>query len=83
MNCLLNLGESFCGKNNGGCTHLCLPMPRTPGATEKYRCACPDGTTLNSDKRSCMFTGKKVINVTFSSAKFYLNYCMYYQHVKR
>lgn len=31
-----------CSQNNGGCSHLCIPIPT--GRT----CACPDNMTKNS-----------------------------------
>lgn len=36
-----------CGKNNSGCSHLCLP---NPGGTS---CACPTGLLLQADGRTC------------------------------
>ncbi|XP_068628058.1 low-density lipoprotein receptor-related protein 4 [Battus philenor] len=36
-----------CGKNNGGCSHLCLLKPNG------YSCACPTGLKLNKDGRTC------------------------------
>ena len=36
-----------CGKNNGGCSHLCLPNPG--GAS----CSCPTGLRLQRDGRTC------------------------------
>ena len=36
-----------CGKNNGGCSHLCLPNPG--GAS----CTCPTGLRLQRDGRTC------------------------------
>ncbi|XP_074041420.1 LDL receptor related protein 4 isoform X2 [Leptinotarsa decemlineata] len=32
-----NIAENACGKNNGGCSHLCLRNPHS------YSCACPTG----------------------------------------
>uniref|UniRef100_A0AAX7SHF4 Low-density lipoprotein receptor-related protein 4 n=1 Tax=Astatotilapia calliptera TaxID=8154 RepID=A0AAX7SHF4_ASTCA len=37
----------FCGRRNGGCTHLCLPRPNGTS------CACPTGILLKGDGRSC------------------------------
>ncbi|XP_021915388.1 low-density lipoprotein receptor-related protein 4 isoform X2 [Zootermopsis nevadensis] len=42
-----NVAENACGRNNGGCSHLCL---RTPSA---YTCACPTGTILREDGQTC------------------------------
>ncbi|GFO35071.1 low-density lipoprotein receptor-related protein 4 [Plakobranchus ocellatus] len=36
-----------CGKNNGGCSHLCLPNPRGTS------CACPTGLLMMEDGRTC------------------------------
>ncbi|XP_027007977.2 low-density lipoprotein receptor-related protein 4 isoform X2 [Tachysurus fulvidraco] len=41
------LGFNRCGRNNGGCSHLCLPRPNGTS------CACPTGIVLKSDGRSC------------------------------
>lgn len=40
-------GFNRCGRNNGGCSHLCLPRPNGTS------CACPTGVLLKSDGRSC------------------------------
>lgn len=45
--------ENACGKDNGGCSHLCLRSPKG------YTCACPTGTlflnqTGPSDNSSAM-----------------------------
>lgn len=42
--------ENACGRNNGGCSHLCL---RTP---QGYTCACPTGIILNRDQKTCNST---------------------------
>lgn len=39
-----------CGKNNGGCSHLCLI---SPGASS-FRCACPDNFVLLPDEKTCI-----------------------------
>ncbi|CAG5124313.1 unnamed protein product, partial [Candidula unifasciata] len=46
---------SSCGSNNGGCSHLCLPVPQTQdtsAVTKKSECACPDNMVL-TDKFNC------------------------------
>lgn len=40
-------GFNRCGRNNAGCTHLCLPRPNGTS------CACPTGIVLKGDGRSC------------------------------
>lgn len=40
-------GATGCTRNNGVCSHLCLPVP------SGYRCACPTHYTLNSDGLTC------------------------------
>lgn len=42
-----NVAENACGRNNGGCSHLCL---RTPSG---YTCACPTGIILNENRKTC------------------------------
>ncbi|XP_029831536.4 low-density lipoprotein receptor-related protein 4, partial [Ixodes scapularis] len=40
-------GASACGRNNGGCSHLCLRKPHG------FSCACPTGVLLKPDTRTC------------------------------
>lgn len=40
-------GVNRCGKNNGGCSHLCLLNPKG------YSCACPIGVKINKDGKTC------------------------------
>ncbi|GLH14008.1 Putative vitellogenin receptor [Gryllus bimaculatus] len=42
-----NFMENACGPNNGGCSHLCLRRP------DGFSCACPTGTLLREDDRTC------------------------------
>ncbi|XP_022127447.2 low-density lipoprotein receptor-related protein 6 [Pieris rapae] len=37
-----------CGVDNGGCSHLCLPLP-----SNDFRCACPAHFRLNRDNITC------------------------------
>ncbi|XP_032511733.2 low-density lipoprotein receptor-related protein 6 [Danaus plexippus] len=37
-----------CGVDNGGCSHLCLPL-----TNNDYRCACPTHYRLNRDNLTC------------------------------
>jgi hypothetical protein len=39
--------ENACGINNGECSHLCLRQP------QGFSCACPTGTLLGADGRTC------------------------------
>lgn len=38
-----------CSSNNGGCSHLCLISPKPKG----FVCACPTGTMLLNDTKTC------------------------------
>ncbi|XP_038213650.1 low-density lipoprotein receptor-related protein 4 [Zerene cesonia] len=40
-------GVNRCGRNNGGCSHLCLLKPRGRS------CACPTGIKMTEDGRTC------------------------------
>lgn len=53
------IGTNACGRNNGGCSHLCLAHPADFPTNDTYHCACPTHYTLNGD-RTC--SGK--INVS-------------------
>lgn len=44
---------SVCGHDNGGCSHLCLPLPHFTPTSAKYRCACPDNLHMSHDGKSC------------------------------
>ncbi|XP_072942283.1 low-density lipoprotein receptor-related protein 6 [Epargyreus clarus] len=41
-------GAAQCAADNGGCAHLCLPLPNAD-----YRCACPAHYRLNRDNITC------------------------------
>jgi len=41
-----------CQRNNGGCSYLCLLKP------SGFACACPSGTILATDKKTCKIPGK-------------------------
>ena len=64
---LLCVGESYCGDNNGGCSHICLPSP----TFAKYSCSCPDNDRisayrLNPDGKTCLTTPCQCLhNATF------------------
>lgn len=38
-----NIAENACGKNNGGCSHLCLRNP------QGFSCACPTGVRMSKE----------------------------------
>ncbi|OWF40727.1 low-density lipoprotein receptor-related protein 4-like isoform X2 [Mizuhopecten yessoensis] len=40
--------ENHCGRNNGGCSHLCLPN------RQDYSCSCPTGQHLSKDRHTCI-----------------------------
>ncbi|CAG9792217.1 unnamed protein product [Diatraea saccharalis] len=42
-------GSSQCDVDNGGCSHLCLPLP----LPVEYRCSCPTHFRLNRDNLTC------------------------------
>ena len=42
-------GWNACGTDNGGCSHLCLALPR-----ERYTCACPNHYMLDTRNKSCI-----------------------------
>lgn len=50
-------GSNQCRTNNGGCTHLCLPLPNKRQMT----CACPTHYTLAPDNVSCIPPKKYLI----------------------
>ncbi|KAI8787512.1 low-density lipoprotein receptor-related protein 8 [Biomphalaria glabrata] len=41
---------NFCGDNNGGCSHLCLPRPQLK-TNKSYECACPDGMKFGTGEQ--------------------------------
>jgi len=51
-----SLGTNFCGTNNGGCSHVCLPSPHL----KRFRCACPnvdkmvDNYELDAEAKTCI-----------------------------
>ncbi|KAJ2950571.1 hypothetical protein O0L34_g8817 [Tuta absoluta] len=44
-------GTFQCGVDNGGCSHLCLPLPSE--TRSDYRCACPTHYRLYKDNMTC------------------------------
>lgn len=45
-------GTNACGRNNGGCSHLCMAHPANTSNTT-HHCACPTHYTLNDDSLTC------------------------------
>jgi len=45
--------RSPCGRNNGGCSHLCVPVRSGTGGLSNHRCSCPVGLMLGADARTC------------------------------
>ncbi|KAI5641104.1 low-density lipoprotein receptor repeat class B domain-containing protein [Phthorimaea operculella] len=45
-------GTFQCGVDNGGCSHLCLPLPSE--SRSDYRCACPTHYRLHKDNMTCI-----------------------------
>ena len=43
--------KNECSKSNGGCSHFCV------NSKSSYRCGCPDGYALDSNKKTC-YPGK-------------------------
>ena len=43
-----------CLDNNGGCSHTCANMAGT------YRCQCPPGYTLHSNRRDCVLISEYI-----------------------
>ncbi|XP_012940301.1 very low-density lipoprotein receptor isoform X2 [Aplysia californica] len=47
--------DSHCGDNNGGCSHLCLPVPVNDESdkvlSRRMECACPDGMILKTSSK--------------------------------
>ncbi|KAJ8982651.1 hypothetical protein NQ317_019052 [Molorchus minor] len=48
-----------CGKNKGGCEHMCLPNKQS------YTCVCRMGQKLKADKKTCQKPEKFFITVQF------------------
>ncbi|XP_012532761.2 vitellogenin receptor [Monomorium pharaonis] len=44
-----NIQENGCQKNNGNCSHVCLPS-----FINSFICACPPGLELSIDNRTCI-----------------------------
>ncbi|XP_013089349.2 low-density lipoprotein receptor-related protein 2-like isoform X2 [Biomphalaria glabrata] len=42
------LANTSCSENNGGCHHICIPLPHN------VRCLCSDGYILHSDLKTCV-----------------------------
>lgn len=67
---------THCGDNNGGCSHLCLPIPQhseSEQMSKRIECMCPDGwrlkTTSACEKIPDDATTKKPVVETTTKAK--------------
>ncbi|KAF5288914.1 hypothetical protein FQA39_LY03793 [Lamprigera yunnana] len=47
-------GKNHCQRENGGCTHLCLPAPQVNQTSSLTSCACPEGLRMLSDGLTCV-----------------------------
>ena len=73
-------GENVCGQDNGGCSHICFPVPESydaPSTTSE--CMCPDYLWMADDNKTCYTIGN------FSTTNIYHLPCCdvcYYFHIK-
>ncbi|XP_033097889.1 low-density lipoprotein receptor-related protein 4-like [Anneissia japonica] len=44
---------NYCGRNNGGCSYLCVASPKRGDKSVKYSCLCPTNSFLMQDGRTC------------------------------
>ncbi|KAJ8961610.1 hypothetical protein NQ314_005912 [Rhamnusium bicolor] len=51
-----NDGVNPCGKNNGGCSHLCLIH-----LNQTYKCDCPHVMRLSADNKTCVVNEKVLL----------------------
>jgi hypothetical protein len=49
--------ENLCKGNNGGCSHLCLPVPKAGSSKLKSECACPNNMVLDEQFNCKQSTG--------------------------
>ena len=54
---MVSIGENPCDAvtSNGGCSHLCLLSSVN---TDGFNCACPYGSTLGENGRTCLALSK-------------------------
>ena len=60
-------GENICGQDNGGCSHICFPVPESydvPSTTSE--CMCPDYFWMADDNKTCYKIGNfNTTNIIF------------------
>jgi len=50
-------GPSYCGTDNGKCSHLCVAAPHISERSSRYSCLCPEGVLLLEDGHTCDIEG--------------------------
>lgn len=57
-------GWNTCASDNGGCSHLCIALPKDTGGTPSmsHKCECPTHYNLSSDNKTC---NRKFIKIVF------------------
>lgn len=54
-----NIGSNVCENNNGGCSHICFPLPAyTSDRSTQSGCMCPDFYALLPNNKTCISIGK-------------------------
>ncbi|XP_072048571.1 uncharacterized protein [Amphiura filiformis] len=48
-----NFSENYCGKNNGGCSYLCVVAPQISNGSARYSCLCPNVRNTTEDSNAC------------------------------